>query len=75
MLCCRKPMSTIAVTTRGATLTLLSCTSCGQHLWQKDGVTADRADLLDGVATFLEQPREIVRRRSPRRRDAEAPRR
>ena len=66
-LCCRKPVSTIAVTTRGANLTLHSCTSCGSHVWVKDGVVADRDDLLDGVKTFLEQPREIVRRRSPRR--------
>ena len=66
-LCCRKPVSTIAVTTRGANLTLHSCTSCGSHVWVKDGVVADRGDLLDGVKSFLEQPREIVRRRSPRR--------
>ena len=66
-MCCRKPLSTIAVTTRGANLTLHSCTSCGRHVWVKDGVVADRDDLLDGVKSFLEQPREIVRRRSPRR--------
>jgi hypothetical protein len=67
LMCCRKPLSTIAVTTRGASLTLRSCTSCGRHVWEKDGVVADRAELLDGVKSFLEQPREIVRRRSPRR--------
>ena len=55
--CCRRPMSSIEVTTRGVTLVLHSCTACGRHLWQKDGETADRADLLDGVKTFLEQPR------------------
>ena len=71
-LCCRKPLSTIAVTTRGANLTLHSCTSCGRHVWVKDGVVADRDDLLDGVKTFLEQPREIVRRRSARRSAEEA---
>jgi hypothetical protein len=73
-LCCRKPLSTIAVTTRGANLTLHSCTSCGRHVWVKDGVVADRDDLLDGVKSFLEQPREIVRRRSPRRSAAAASR-
>jgi hypothetical protein len=71
-LCCRKPLSSIAVTTRGANLTLHSCTSCGRHVWVKDGVVADRDDLLDGVKSFLEQPREIVRRRSPRRAAADA---
>ena len=65
--CCRRPMSSIEVTTRGASLVLHSCTACGRHIWEKDGVVADRADLLDGVASFLEQPREIVRRRSRKR--------
>ena len=55
--CCRRPMSSIEVTTRGVTLILNSCTACGRHLWEKDGQTADRAELLDGVKTFLEQPR------------------
>lgn len=55
--CCRRPMSSIEVTTRGVTLVLHSCTACGRHLWEKDGQTADRAELLDGVKTFLEQPR------------------
>jgi hypothetical protein len=64
--CCRRPMSTIEVTTRGSTLTLHSCTACGRHLWEKDGQTADRAEMLDGVKTFLEQPRE----RTPRKRSA-----
>jgi hypothetical protein len=59
-------MSTVAVTTRGATLTLRSCPACGRHEWEKDGEVADRADLLEGIKSFLEQPREIVRRRSPR---------
>ena len=62
--CCRRAMSSIEVTTRGVTLVLHSCTACGRHLWEKDGETADRADLLDGVKTFLEQPRIP----SPRRR-------
>ncbi len=55
--CCRRTMSTIEVTTRGATLVLHSCTACGRHLWERDGEVADRSELLQGVRTFLEQPR------------------
>lgn len=65
--CCRRPMSSIEVTTRGTTLVLHSCTACGRHIWEKDGQTADRAELLDGVKTFLEQPRPPTRRRSSKR--------
>ncbi len=65
--CCRRPMSSIEVTTRGVTLVLHSCTSCGRHIWEKDGQSADRADLLDGVKTFLEQPRIPTPRRSAKR--------
>ena len=65
--CCRRPMSSIEVTTRGVTLILHSCTACGRHLWEKDGETADRAELLDGVKTFLEQPRIPTPRRSSKR--------
>ncbi|MCW2615236.1 MAG: hypothetical protein JWN08_2230 [Frankiales bacterium] len=55
--CCRRTMSSIEVTARGVTLVLHSCTACGRHVWERDGVVADRAELLDGVRTFLEQPR------------------
>jgi len=55
------------VTARGATLVLHSCTACGRHIWEKDGQTADRAELLNGVKTFLEQPRAPVTRRSSKR--------
>jgi hypothetical protein len=65
--CCRRPMSSIEVTTRGTTLVLHSCTACGRHVWEKDGVTADRAELLNGVKTFLEQPRVPTPRRSSKR--------
>jgi hypothetical protein len=60
-------MSSIEVTTRGTTLVLHSCTACGRHLWQKDGQVADRAELLDGVKTFLEQPKAPTTRRSSKR--------
>ena len=65
--CCRRPMSSIEVTTRGTTLVLHSCTACGRHVWEKDGQTADRAELLDGVKPFLEQPRMPTPRRSSKR--------
>ena len=65
--CCTRPMSSIEVTTRGTTLVLHSCTACGRHVWEKDGQLADRAELLDGVKTFLEQPRVPTPRRSTKR--------
>lgn len=65
--CCRRAMASIEVTTRGTALVLHSCTACGRHVWQKDGETADRAELLDGVRTFLEQPRVPTPRRSAKR--------
>lgn len=68
--CCRRPMSSIEVTTRGSTLVLHSCAACGRHIWEKDGQTADRAELLDGVRTFLEQPRQPTPRRSSKRKQA-----
>lgn len=61
--CCRRAMSGIEVTARGVTLVLHSCTSCGRHVWERDGVQADRAELLEGVKTFLEQPRIATPRR------------
>ena len=61
--CCRRPMSGIEVTARGVTLVLHSCTACGRHVWERDGQLADRAELLEGVRTFLEQPRLPVPRR------------
>ena len=63
--CCRRAMSGIEVTARGTTLVLHSCTSCGRHLWERDGQVADRAELLEGVRTFLEQPRLPTPRRRP----------
>jgi len=56
-------MSAIELTTRGVTLVLHSCTSCGRHIWERNGVQADRVELLQGVKTFLEQPRIPTPRR------------
>ena len=64
--CCRRPMSSIEVTTRGVTLVLRSCAACGAHAWERDGVQADRTDLIEGVRTFLEQPRQPTPRRRRR---------
>lgn len=64
--CCRRPMSSIEVTARGTSLVLHSCTACGRHLWERDGQVADRAELLDGVKAFLEQPRIPTPRRRRR---------
>lgn len=64
--CCRRDMSSIEVTARGATLVLHTCAACGRHLWERDGQLADRAELLEGVKTFLEQPRGPIRRRRRR---------
>ena len=61
--CCRRDMSSIEVTARGTTLVLHSCPSCGRHLWERDGQLADRVELLEGVKTFLEQPRMPTPRR------------
>ncbi len=61
--CCRRTMSSIEVTARGTTLVLHTCSACGRHLWERDGQLADRAELLEGVKTFLEQPRLPVKRR------------
>jgi hypothetical protein len=54
-------MSSIEVTARGTTLVLHSCASCGRHLWERDGQLADRAELLEGVKTFLAQPANAAR--------------
>ncbi len=55
--CCHRAMSSIEVAARGVTLVLHSCTACGRHIWERNGQIADRAELLEGVKTFLEQPR------------------
>ena len=62
--CCHRPMSAIEVVARGVSLVLHSCAACGRHLWERDGQVAGREVLLEGVRTFLEQPRlPVVRRR------------
>jgi len=56
-------MTGIEVVARGVTIVLLSCPACGRHLWERDGEVADRELLLDGVRTFLAQPRQPTPRR------------
>ena len=56
-------MTSIEVTARGATLVLHSCAACGRHRGERDGQVADRAELLEGVKTFLEQPRVATPRK------------
>jgi hypothetical protein len=67
--CCGKSMSTVSVTDRGAQLTLHSCTSCGRHVWERDGRAVDRAGMLEGMQAFLAEPRPPVRRRRRTRAD------
>lgn len=59
-LCCRGPMVTIQVTRRvddACTLTLHTCSSCGRHVWERDGVVLERAEVLDVVqARIAEGP-------------------
>ncbi|HVM26356.1 MAG TPA: hypothetical protein VM433_01630 [Mycobacteriales bacterium] len=63
-ICCQTPMNRIQVTTRGADLALYSCVRCSRHRWERDGQEVQHTGVIDGVNTFLEQPRE----RTPRRR-------
>lgn len=70
MTCCRRPMSSIQVTqpvdASVATLALHTCTSCGRHVWERDGVELDRASVLaivrdriaEGPAPRIPRPRK-----------------
>jgi hypothetical protein len=61
------PCSSIEVTTRGSGAHPAQLHRLRRHLWEKDGQTADRAELLDGVKLYLEQPRIPTKRRSSKR--------
>ena len=51
--CCGKPMTSIEVTSpRGelsSTLALHTCSHCGRHEWQRDGLALDRDAVLEVV--------------------------
>jgi hypothetical protein len=77
--CCRRPMSTIAVTaplTDGvATLALHSCSACGRHVWERDGEVLDRSTVLGAVRERIAEgpaPR-VPRARTPRASRARVP--
>lgn len=54
-----------------ATLSLFTCSTCGTHRWERDGVALDRAEVIDVVrARLAEGPAPRV----PRPRAARPPR-
>ena len=54
-----------------ATLSLYTCSSCGAHRWERDGVALDRSEVIDVVrARLAEGPTPRV----PRPRAARPPR-
>lgn len=65
--CCRREMSSIEVTSPlaapNATLTLHTCSSCGRHVWERDGQVVDRDSIVDAVK---ERVAEGKPRRAPR---------
>jgi hypothetical protein len=68
--CCRRPMSTIEVTSPHgegiATLTLHTCPACGRHAWERGGDVLDRSTVLgvvrdriaEGPASRVPRPRK-----------------
>ena len=49
LVCCRRPMSSIEVTTPlggGKTLALHTCSACGRHLWVREDEVLDRGAVL-----------------------------
>ena len=77
-MCCRRAMTSIEVTQpvgeTTATLTLHTCSSCGIHRWERDGVALERADVIDVVrARLAEGPTPRVPRPRAARPRAAAP--
>ena len=67
--CCRRPMTSIEVTTPHtegvARLVLHSCTGCGQHTWERGGEVVDRGAALSVVRDRIAEgpaPRVSVKR-------------
>ncbi len=48
--CCRHPMTSIEVSTPlaegSSTLTLSTCSTCGRHVWERDGQVLERDAVL-----------------------------
>ena len=70
--CCRRPMTSIEVTATLAdplaTLALYTCSGCGRHVWERNGVELDRSAVLDVVRDRISEgpaPR-VPRARKPR---------
>lgn len=71
VLCCSRPMSTIEVTSPlaapGATLALHTCSSCGLHVWEREGQVLDKDAVLgvvkdriaEGPAPRVPAPRKV----------------
>ncbi len=69
--CCGRPMSTIEVTSPlaapGATLALHTCSSCGLHIWEREGQVLDhdavlgivRDRIAEGPAPRVPTPRKV----------------
>lgn len=68
--CCQRPMTSIEVSSSladpGSTLALHTCSGCGHHVWERDGVELDRAGVLgvvrdrvaEGPAPRVPRPRK-----------------
>ena len=62
-------MTTIEVTRRlddACTLTLHTCSSCGRHVWERDGLVLERAEIL-GVVQERVAEGSAARAASPRK--------
>ena len=63
MQCCGRDMTRIAVEHPTAEVELLSCSSCGQHAWRRDGQAVDRAGLLETLQAHRPAVRAVARQR------------
>ncbi len=67
--CCTRAMTTIVVTHADASqLTLRTCSACGDHVWEQEGVVLDRAAVLGIVRERISEgvPRKVPAPRSRR---------
>ncbi len=71
--CCTRRMTSIVVTHEDAShLTLHTCSCCGAHVWERDGVALDREAVLGVVRERIADgiPRTVP---APRRRQVTLP--